>query len=93
MGIRIALGAERSTVMKVIVGEGLRLAGIGVLIGIAVAMVCARVIESQLFEVRAIDPVTIGAMTVTLITAAILASWLPALRAVRTDPLVALRYE
>jgi predicted permease len=93
IGIRMALGAERGTVTKLIVGQGLRLAGIGVGIGIGVAMVFARLIESQLFEVRAIDPVTIAAMTCTLMAAAILASWLPARRAVRTDPIVALRYE
>jgi putative ABC transport system permease protein len=93
IGIRMALGAERGTVTKLIVAQGLRLAGIGVVIGIGAAMALARLIESQLFEVTAIDPVTIAAMTATLIGAAILASWLPARRAVRTDPIVALRYE
>jgi putative ABC transport system permease protein len=93
IGIRMALGAERGTVTKLIVGQGLRLAGIGVLIGVGVAMALARMIENQLFEVPAIDPVTIATMTFTLMGAAILASWLPARRAVRTDPIVALRYE
>jgi len=93
IGIRMALGAERGTVTKLIVGQGLRLAGIGVVIGIGVAIALARLIESQLFEVPAIDPVTIATMTFTLMGAAILASWLPARRAVRTDPIVALRYE
>jgi len=93
IGIRMALGAERGTVTKLIVGQGLRLAGIGVVIGIGVAMALARLIESQLFEVPAIDPVTIATMAFTLMGAAILASWLPARRAVRTDPIVALRYE
>jgi putative ABC transport system permease protein len=92
IGIRVALGAERATVMKLIVGQGLRLAGIGVAIGIGVAMALARLIESQLFEVPAIDPLTIATMTFILMGAAILASWLPARRAVRTDPIVALRY-
>jgi len=93
IGIRMALGAERGAVTKQIVGQGLRLAGIGVLIGIGVAIACARLIESQLFEVRAIDPVTIAGMTSTLVAAALLASWLPARRAIRTDPAVTLRHE
>jgi len=93
IGIRMALGAERGTVTKLIVGQGLRLAGIGVVIGIGVAMVLARLIESQLFEVHAVDPVTIATMTFALMVSAMLASWLPARRAVRTDPIVALRYE
>ncbi|HKA01291.1 MAG TPA: ABC transporter permease, partial [Candidatus Solibacter sp.] len=93
IGIRMALGAERGTVTKLIVAQGLRLAGIGVVIGIGAAMALARLIESQLFEVHATDPVTIATMTFTLLGAAILASWLPARRAVRTDPIVALRYE
>jgi len=93
IGIRMALGAERGTVTKLIVGQGLRLAGIGVVIGIGVAVALARLIESQLFEVPAFDPVTIATATFTLMGAAILASWLPARRAVRTDPIVALRYE
>jgi putative ABC transport system permease protein len=93
IGIRMALGAERGTVTKLIVAQGLRLAGIGVVIGVGVAVALARLIESQLFQVPAIDPVTIAVMTFTLIGAATLASWLPARRAVRTDPIVALRYE
>jgi predicted permease len=92
MGIRMALGAERGTVTRLIVGQGLRLAGIGVVIGIGVSIALARLIESQLFQVPAVDPVTIATMTFILMGAAILASWLPARRAMRTDPIVALRY-
>jgi predicted permease len=93
IGIRMALGAERGTVTKLIVAQGLRLAGIGVALGIVVAMALTRFVKSQLFEVPAVDLVTIAAMTLTLMGAAALASWLPARRAVRTDPIVALRYE
>jgi predicted permease len=93
IGIRMALGAGRGTVSKLIVGQGLRLAGIGVVIGIGMAIASARLVESQLFEVRAMDPVTIAVMTFTLIAASILASWLPARRAMRADPAVTLRYE
>jgi predicted permease len=93
IGIRMALGAESSTVARLIVGQGLRLAGTGVVIGTGVAIAFARVIESQLFEVRAIDAATIAAMTGTLMATSLLASWLPARRAMRTDPAVTLRYE
>ncbi len=93
IGIRIALGAERSAVMRLVVGQGLRLAGTGVMIGIAAAMLLGRLIESQLFEVRPFDPLTIAAMVCALMTAALLASWLPARRAMRADPAVTLRCE
>ena len=93
IGIRMALGAERTAVMRLVVGQGLRLAGTGVVIGIVAAVLLGRFIESQLFEVRSFDPLTIAAMACTLMTAALLASWLPARRAMRADPAVALRYE
>jgi predicted permease len=93
IGIRIALGAERGAVMRLVVGQGLRLAGTGVAIGIVSAMLFGRLIESQLFEVRSLDPVTIGAMVLALMAATLLASWLPARRAVRVDPAITLRYE
>ena len=93
IGIRIALGAGRGAVMSLVVGQGLRLAGIGVAIGIAAAMLLARLIESQLFEVRSFDPLTIAATVCVLMAATLLASWLPARRAMRADPAIALRYE
>jgi len=93
IGIRIALGAERGAVMWLVVGQGLRLAAAGVAIGIAAAALFGRLIESQLFEVRAFDPLTIAAMACALMAAALLASWLPARRAMRADPAVTLRYE
>jgi len=93
IGIRIALGAERGAVMRLVVGEGLRLAGIGIAIGILAAMLFKRVIESQLFEIRSFDPLTIAVMVCVLMSAALLASWLPARRAMRADPAVTLRYE
>lgn len=93
IGIRIALGAERGRVMRLVVGQGLRLAGAGVAIGVAAATLFGRLIESQLFEVRAFDPPTITAMVCALMAAALLASWLPARRAMRSDPAVTLRYE
>ena len=93
IGIRIALGAGSGAVMRLVVGQGLRLAGTGVAIGIVAAMLFGRLIESQLFEVRSFDPLTIAAMVCTLMAAALLASWLPARRAMRADPMVSLRYE
>ncbi|HXB67559.1 MAG TPA: ABC transporter permease [Candidatus Acidoferrales bacterium] len=93
IGIRIALGAERGALLRLVVGQGLRLAAAGVAIGIAAAGLFGRLIESQLFEVRAFDPLTIAVMVCALMAAALLASWLPARRAMRADPAVTLRYE
>ena len=93
IGIRIALGAERTAVMRLAVGQGLRLAGTGVVIGIIAAVLLGRFIENQLFEVRSFDLLTIVAMVCAIMTAALLASWLPARRAMGADPAVTLRYE
>jgi predicted permease len=93
IGIRMALGAEKTAVMSLVVGQGLRLAGTGVVVGIVAAILLGRFIESQLFEVHSFDPLTLAATACALMTAAVLASWLPARRAMRADPTVALRYE
>ena len=77
IGIRIALGAKRTAVLRLVVGQGLRLAGTGVALGIAAAILFGRFIESQLFGVRSFDPLTISAMACALILAALLASSLP----------------
>jgi len=91
IGIRMALGAERSSVVKLVVGQGFRLAAIGVAIGIAAAVPLGRFLESQLFQVRSFDPLTILATAAALLGAGLFASYLPALRAVRVDPAVTLR--
>jgi predicted permease len=93
IGIRMALGADRSSVMKLVVGQGFRLAMIGVALGIAAAALAGGFLESQLYQVRAFDPLTIVAMAATLLVAGLFASYLPARRAVRVDPVVTLRYE
>jgi putative ABC transport system permease protein len=91
IGIRMALGAERMSVMKLVVGQGFRLAAIGVVIGIMAAALAGRFLESQLFQVSALDPITIFATAAALLAAGLLASYLPARRAVRVDPAVTLR--
>lgn len=93
IGIRIALGAERSSVMKLVVGQGLRLASAGVALGAGAAALTGRILESQLFQVSAFDPITILGMAAVLLGAGLLASYLPARRAVHVDPAVTLRYE
>ena len=93
IGIRMALGAERRSVLALVVGQGFRLAAIGVGLGAAGALLGGRMIQSQLFGVRADDPLTIAMTAAALLAAALLASYLPARRAVRVDPAVTLRSE
>jgi putative ABC transport system permease protein len=93
IGIRIALGAQRGDVLKMTVMQGLRLVSIGVVIGLAAAFVLTRVMASLLFGVSATDPVTYLSIAFVLITVAAFASFIPALRATRIDPIVALRYQ
>jgi len=93
IGIRMALGAQRSDVLKMAVGQGLKLVLIGVAIGLASAFALTRVMASLLFGVSATDPVTFIAISLVLISVAALASFVPALRAARIDPMVALRYQ
>ena len=93
IGIRMALGAERSSVLGLVFGRGLRLAAAGLVLGIIGALGVARWIGSLLFEVRARDPWTIVAAAAVVAAIAVLASYLPARRAARVDPLIALRSE
>ena len=91
IGIRIALGAQRGDVLRMTVKEGLKLVGVGLLIGLVSAFVLTRVMESLLFGISATDPVTFGIICVVLLIVATLASYIPALRAATVDPMVALR--
>ena len=93
MGVRVALGAQRGDVMRLVVGQGTRLALIGVVIGAAVALAAGRAVASRLYGVSASDPATLAGVAVGLVAVAAIASWLPARRATRVDPVVALRTE
>ncbi|HEV2615838.1 MAG TPA: ABC transporter permease [Candidatus Acidoferrales bacterium] len=93
IGIRIALGAQRSDVLRLILGQGTRMALIGVAIGIAAALGLTRLMANQLFGVTTHDPLTFGGVAFLLTLVAVAACYIPARRAMRTDPIVALRYE
>jgi predicted permease len=93
IGIRIALGAERRDILKLIVGQGMVLVLIGAGIGLALALALTRVVKSLLFGIGATDPLTFTVVVLVLVGVALLACYLPARRATKVDPLVALRYE
>jgi ABC-type antimicrobial peptide transport system permease subunit len=93
IGIRLALGAEATHVMWLIVGRGMSLAAAGIALGLLAASVITRFMASMLFQVTAIDPMTFAAVGVLLGVVALVASIVPAIRAARIDPLIALRYE
>jgi len=93
IGIRMALGAESANVLRLILRHGLTLIIPGIVFGLAGALVLTRLIESTLYGVRPGDPVTLVAVSLLLFVAALVATYIPAHRAIKVDPLVALRYE
>jgi predicted permease len=93
IGVRVALGAGSGEVLRMILSQGLRTIFIGVAIGIAGSLALTRTVESLLFGVTATDPLTFGGVTLLLVGAALLACFIPARRATKVDPMVALRYE
>jgi putative ABC transport system permease protein len=93
VGIRMALGARRTQVLVMVLREGMRTIGVALVIGLAVAAAATRLLSSQLFGIRAIDPLTFTTVPILLALVAIAACYLPALRASRVDPIVALRSE
>ncbi|HWG48123.1 MAG TPA: FtsX-like permease family protein, partial [Candidatus Acidoferrales bacterium] len=93
IGIRMAIGAQRGHVVGMIVKQGLVLAILGALIGSAVSLGASRLLQSLLYGVRAGDPLTLFFVAALVLFVGLVACWIPARRATRVDPLVALRYE
>ena len=93
IGLRIALGAQRVNVLSFVVGQGLKLAVIGSAIGLVGALTTTRLVLRLLYGISPIDPVTFAGVSVLLAVVAMLASWLPARRAAKVDPMEALRHE
>jgi ABC-type antimicrobial peptide transport system permease subunit len=93
IGIRMALGAERRGILRMVLGEALLLAAIGVVIGLPFTWAATRSIASTLYGLKATDPLTSLAATLLMAAVAVCAGYLPARRATKVDPIVALRYE
>ena len=91
LGVRVALGATSDRISRMVIGEGLLLTGVGIVIGLFASLFAGHVVSSLLFGVSALDPMTIGSVVLVLTGVAIFASWLPARRAARVDPLIAMR--
>jgi predicted permease len=93
IGLRVALGAQRGQVVRMVLFDAMRIVGIGIVVGFPIAMAAVRLLESQLDNVSPTDPLALGAALTVLVASGIAAAWLPAARAARTDPNVALREE
>ncbi len=93
MGVRLALGADRDSILAMIIKNGVLLAGTGIVVGLVAALLLTRLIASLLYEVSPSDPLTFIGVPIAMIMMAVIASYLPARRAAKVDPVVALRYE
>jgi putative ABC transport system permease protein len=93
LGIRMALGAARSTVLRLVIEQGMVLVVIGVVVGVAGSLALTRLLRSQLFQVSPRDPTTFTLVALLLMAVALLATLVPAMRATRVDPVEALRME
>jgi predicted permease len=93
IGVRMALGARPQNVVSLVVGQGVKLALAGTVVGIAVALAATRLVARLLYDVTPTDPATFGVVTLLLLVVATVAAWLPARRAAKIDPMIALRAE
>jgi len=93
IGIRLAFGAQPRDVLRLILGHGAKLALLGLGIGVVFAFLLTRLMASQLYSVSATDPLTFGAVAIVLLGVSVSASYIPARRALRVDPMIALRYQ
>ena len=93
MGVRLAQGAQPRDLLKLVVGQGMLLTLVGLVIGLGASLALTRVVQRLLFGVSATDPLTFVVIPLLLASVALLACWVPARRAARLDPLVALRHQ
>jgi putative ABC transport system permease protein len=93
IGLRIALGAESGDVLKMVFRQGMLIVFVGVVLGFFGAMAASQILSSVLYGISAVDPLSFGVASIVLLGVAFLANWLPARRAARIDPMIALRYE
>ena len=93
IGIRVAVGAQARDILKLVIGQAILLTLIGIAVGVAAAIALTRLMESLLFEVSATDPLTFGVISGVLTGVALAACFVPARRAARIDPIIALRHE